>query len=227
MSVCEGEPVVLEAEHIFGRQRWHLDSRTPKISRLTRPLAVTIWSPHEIPGTGGVTMADVLDPRWASLLGGYRQACDPRPIIDRITDPASRQAGWDDAWNELHHQGGVGGAAYGAVVLLVERAAADTRLGREFFSFVACVEECRSYHRNEPLPAWLERDYAAAWRAILPLALNALATTDDELEVRTALSIVAMAKGQLKLGVLLAEIELTDVDEWIEDRLAWSEVVRR
>lgn len=108
----------------------------------------------------------------------------------------------------------------------MERASADTRLGWNLFVFVTCVEECRHYQRNEPLPAWLERDYAAAWRTLLPLALNVLATTENELEVRSALSVVAMAKGHLKLGVLLAQIEGADVDEWLEDRLAWSEVVR-
>ena len=39
--------------------------------------------------------------------------------------------------------------------------------------------------------------------------------------------IEALAKGDLKLGAVLMHMDSSEVDDWLEERLGWSEVYRQ
>jgi len=70
------------------------------------------------------------------------------------------------------------------------------------YSLVACIEEGRLAEGNPPLPCSLEQDYEQAWAVILPMALRDLGTATDDLVVRSALAVVAHAKGQHTLATI-------------------------
>jgi hypothetical protein len=54
------------------------------------------------------------------------------------------------------------------------------------------------------------------------LALADLADKPDELTLRSALSVVALSRGDLKLGALLNHADSGEIDAYVVDKLAWS-----
>jgi hypothetical protein len=64
------------------------------------------------------------------------------------------------------------------------------------------------------MPSWLEQDYEAAWQEIKERALRDIQSDSDPLLVRSILSVVALASGELKLGALLREWELRRLTSW-------------
>lgn len=166
------------------------------------------------------------DDTWTSLKGGYRLPYDPRSAVEALRNPAQRERAWEELWNELHHQGDVGEASYVAVPLLVEVRASCPDLGWQLYSLCATVETERHRTANPPLPVWLVPAYEAAWEALLSFALSELQTSRDSLLVRSALSAVALAKGEAKLGAMIGFLDDSEISEWVEANLAWSELYR-
>jgi hypothetical protein len=166
------------------------------------------------------------DPRWKALTSGYRLAYDPRSAIEALATPARRDSVWNELWRELHHQGDVGDASYVAIPLLTEVRSKDPDLGWQFYALCATIEIERWRKRNPPLPSWLAEDYEAAWRAILAFALSDLQVSTDRLMIQSALTAVAVARHEIKLGAMLAFLDESEIDEWVEENLAWSELYR-
>ena len=123
----------------------------------------------------------------------------------------------------MHHQSDVGEASYAAVPALVEMGRRVPARGWNFYGLLAIIEVERHAHDNPPLPAWLVEEYRAAWEQLLPLALDELRVTRDPYVVRTALTCVALAKGETPLGALLAGLDASEFDEMLDEKLAWSE----
>jgi hypothetical protein len=164
-------------------------------------------------------MLEAGSPVWAELRGGYRVPYDPRPAIRRLEgDPAA----WEELWNELHHQGDVGDSSYVAVPLLVQLQQRRPDPGWQFFALIATIETERHRKGNPPIPEWLTEDYAKAWREVPDLAMAAVRMSLDPLVVRSALAVLALAKGELKLGALLASLDTSEIDELVNDRLEWT-----
>ena len=42
--------------------------------------------------------------------------------------------------------------------------------------------------------------------------------------LESVFAVLALAKGKLRLGALLLQMDSSEVDEWLEERLGWSEV---
>ena len=42
--------------------------------------------------------------------------------------------------------------------------------------------------------------------------------------LEAVLAVLALAKGKLRLGALLLQMDSSEVDDWLEERLGWSEV---
>lgn len=164
------------------------------------------------------------DPRWRSLAGGYGIAYDPRPALRALEADFRDGAAWKELWGELHHQGDVGEASYAALPTLVtlgERAAArDWNL----YALAATIEVERHRHSNPDLPAWLAPLYAEAWEALVRLALSDLAAATDSLVVQSALAVVALGRGALRLGALLADLDASEIEEYLNDHAAWDEL---
>ena len=166
-------------------------------------------------------MLELDDKRWQQLHGGYRMPFDASGLLSRL------EAGedvWDEAWAELHHQGDVGEASYASVPHLVRIAQAEAVRDWNVYALVAIIEIERHRAGNPALPDWLLPGYEAAWRDIAALALRDLGSAGDSCTVRSALSVVAIARGQLQLGALLGQLDESEIAELAEERLAWSEV---
>jgi len=129
---------------------------------------------------------------------------------------------WDELWNELHHQGDVGVASYAAVPQLVRIAQARRDFDWNLYALIATIEIERHRRNNPPLPDWLAFSYDAAWEALVELALSDLAAKPDALTLRCALSVVALGRGDLKLGALLNYAEAGEISSYVEEHLAWS-----
>jgi hypothetical protein len=83
-------------------------------------------------------------------------------------------------------------------------------------------------HRTENplLPEWLKQSYQDAWSTLLALGLEDLGETKDELNVRAILGAVALAKGLNKLGAFITTIDESELEEYLDEHLAWSELYR-
>jgi len=84
------------------------------------------------------------------------------------------------------------------------------------------IEIARHRKGNPAVPAWLKADCGGVWAQAYTLAL---ADIDSEIDSPTAsaiLGVIALAKGKLKLGAMLSGLDESELDEWLEQRLAWS-----
>jgi hypothetical protein len=114
--------------------------------------------------------------------------------------PANRSG--DELWRELHHQGDVGVASYAALPQLVRISEARGKSDWNLYALTATIEIERHRKTNPPLPDWLSPSYKVAWDGLVNLALSDLAGEPDELTLRSALSVIALGSGDLKLGAL-------------------------
>ena len=168
-------------------------------------------------------MLPLFDSKWTSLLGGYQVPYDPSDALSRLEQG---QDAWPELWDELHHQGDLGVASYAAVPQLVRIASRADRRDWNFYGLVSTIEVERHRTSNPPLPDWLTDDYDAALRQMQRLALHDLPQVADPITVRTLLAALALCKGQAKLGALLAGLDDSELDELVDDRLAWDELYK-
>jgi len=163
------------------------------------------------------------DPRWKGLKGGYREPYDASVALVRLEQGEDV---WDELWQELHHQGDVGDASYAAVPHLVRIAAMRGRRDWNLYALVSTIEVERHRKLNPPLPEWMADGYQGAWQQLLTLAVADLRDVQDGETVRSILGAVAIAKGALKLGALLSDLDESEVSDMLEQRAAWSSLYR-
>jgi hypothetical protein len=117
-----------------------------------------------------------------------------------------------------------GVASYAAVPQLVRIAGGATNRDWNFYALVATIEVERHRKGNPAIPAWLKSDYDGALARASALALADLDSKTDSATTCAILSVLALAKGELKLGAMLSGLDASELDEWLEERLAWSEL---
>lgn len=161
------------------------------------------------------------DSKWGELLGGYRTPYDARPALARL---ARGEGAWEELWENLHHQGDLGEASYAAVPHLVRIMQAAQSRDWNFYAIVSIIEIERHRNTNPRLPGWLAGGYLAAWTEIGTLAVRDLPAASDPMIVQQILAAVALAKGQLKLGMIIFDIDEPQVEEWVERHFHWSEL---
>jgi hypothetical protein len=146
---------------------------------------------------------DLDDPRWTSLLGGYRILYDPRNALRALERGEDTAAAWQELWNELYHQGDIGDASYAAVPHLVRIHAARGVPDWNTYALIATIDDVRRNGRRNPeLPPDMRDSYEAAWRQLLDLGLRELAAAGDPTLVSSIIAVLAIGKGQLSLGRL-------------------------
>jgi hypothetical protein len=155
---------------------------------------------------------DLADPRWEGLAGGYRRPYDPRPAIRAIVADQDRASAWAELWQELHHQGDIGEAAYAALSPLAAWARATGSDDWNVYALAATLEECRADGSNPPPSEWLAQSYAVALDDLFHAALAVLPSARSDELIRGALAMLAIGKGQ----PLLAQIALLAADEQAE-----------
>ena len=161
------------------------------------------------------------DPIWPTLEGGYRMPYDVAAALKAM------QAGedvWHELWEELHHQGDVGVASYAAVPQLVHLLGNAQSREEDFYALIALIELERHRPHNPPLPDWLAASYQAAWAQLPAIAARDLQGQFDPVMLESVFAVLALAKGQLRLGALLLHMDSSEADEWLEERLGWSTV---
>ena len=161
------------------------------------------------------------DPKWKTLAGGYRTACDASVLLRDLERGGDV---WDGLWNELHHQGDVGEASYAAVPHLVRIGASLKVRDFNLWTLISTIEVERHRTSNPPLPDWLSESYAAAWVAARRLAVRDIDEATDRDTIQALLGTIAIAKGNLKLGALISNLDSSELDEILEKCNAWSEL---
>jgi hypothetical protein len=167
-------------------------------------------------------MIDFDDKRWDGLKGGYKIIYDPRPALRELESGSPVESIWEEFWEDLHHQGVIGEASYAAVPFLVRHISRSKKPDWNPYGLVAVVEIERHRKGNPPLPNWLADAYFQAWEELLPIASRDLIVTDDPITVRTILGVMALAKGELRLGAFIVDSDTSEIDEFLETRSAWS-----
>ena len=163
------------------------------------------------------------DSKWSTLAGGYRVPYDPRRAISKLAADLDVANAWDELWNNLHHQGDVGEASYAAVTALVDLYSSDNLPDWNLFSLAATIEVERHRKGNPSLPEWLSDDYQLAWQKLTQLALTTLGKSVGSEALQSTLAVVAIARGNLKLGALINDLDSSELDEILQQSLAWNE----
>lgn len=164
-------------------------------------------------------MLSLTDPIWRELQGGYRQPYDASKALKRM---AEGESVWDELWSELHHQGDIGLASYAAIPHLVRISASTGKRDWNLYALASCIEIERHRKGNPNLPDWIEPSYNEAWERLVLMALSDLQGRPDELTLRSALAVVALGRGDLKLGMLLGHSDQSEIEDYLDEHFSWS-----
>jgi hypothetical protein len=132
------------------------------------------------------------------------------------------ESAWEELWEELHHQGDVGVASYAAIPQIARISEERRESNWNLYALAATIEIERHRKNNPALPEWLASSYKTAWEGLVKLALSDLAGEPDELTLRSALSVVALGRGDLKLGAMLNHAATDEIADYLQEHLAWS-----
>lgn len=166
-------------------------------------------------------MLSLEDRKWQEFYGGYRVPYDASVALRSMQDGSNV---WDELWGELHHQGDVDIASYASVPQLVRIASSRPSRDWNFYGLLATIEIARHRKGNPAVPVWLKADYDGAWAQAFTLALADISLKNDRPTTTAILSVLALAKEELKLGAMLSGLDESELDECLEERLAWSEL---
>ena len=161
------------------------------------------------------------DPRWAELEGGYHGTTyDASTALKKLEQADSLEEVreiYEELWNELHHQGDVGVASYYAVPHMVRIAEEKGLLDSNVLGLVSLIEIQR-HKKNPAIPSALYPAYSNSISELLQLATPMLAQNWDSGTASAVLMAVAVAKGHIKLGNAIQNLDDEDViDEFLEN----------
>lgn len=165
--------------------------------------------------------------RWDELSGGYKIPYDPRPALRSLESGDPVEPIWNEFWEELHHQGDVSDASYAAVPFLVRYISRSTKPDWNPYGLVGVIEIERHRKTNPPIPDWIADAYFRSWKDLLQLGSRDLEEADDPITIQVILGILALAKGEVKLGAFIAKPDTSEIKEFLDDRHAWTTLYRR
>jgi hypothetical protein len=122
---------------------------------------------------------------------------------------------WEELWEELHHQGDVGGASFAAVPELVRIHRIGDAADWNLYAMVAIIELARTESRNPEVPEWLRDDYFRSIQELAQMGSKDILSADESETKRAILSIIAIAKGLRTHGKFLiaySEEELLEME---------------
>lgn len=160
------------------------------------------------------------DPRWSALEGGYRGTLYDASIALKKLELADNKQTinqiYQELWNELHHQGDVGLASYYSVPHLVRISLQKQIVDYNILGLISVIEIQR--HKNNPqIPNSLKPNYNKAIEDLADLAKLAMNQYWDLDLAATALTAIALAKGQVKLANAILNMDSEDtIDEFLE-----------
>jgi hypothetical protein len=156
--------------------------------------------------------------RWSELQHAYGAASDTPKLLMQLEDvpeSANDKEPWFSLWSSLAHQGDVYSASFAAVPHVV-RALASAPLKADFayFQFPAWVEICRLKNTVE-IPDDLSAAYFAALARLPTLVAAASEKHWDDTFLQSALSAIAVAKGQAVIAEVLQELSPEVAEEFM------------
>lgn len=166
------------------------------------------------------------NPKWKELKGGRGTPYDPIATLQKLERGEKIDEAWEELWDELHHQGDVGEVSYATVPHLVRIHKEKRTFDWNLYSLVSLIEVERHRTTNPQLPGYLEASYTDAWDSVLELGLDDLRKTADELNVQAILGAIALAKGLRELGAFITTTDQSQLEEYLEEHLGWSELYR-
>lgn len=162
-------------------------------------------------------MLDYDDPRWDGLEGGLGIPYDPRPLLKRLERDDDRAPAWEELWENLHHEGGVGEASYASIPhiarIVRERGLTDWYA----FALAGTIELENGAEGNPDVPEWLEDDYEQAWEQLFDLARGQLAEAPDTVTLKCLLGAIAIAKGDDRRGRMLLQFSNEELDAILDE----------
>lgn len=153
-------------------------------------------------------MLDLNDQRWKELDGGYRIPFDVSvPLIKLENNVEDSESIWSELWENLYHQRDVGVASYAAIPHIVRITRNQKLLDWNPFALTVAIELVRGTGRNPELPDWLRGDYTQALRNMAAYACEQMNQDWDASFLRSALSLIAIVKGNRDLAELIFGID--------------------
>jgi hypothetical protein len=157
------------------------------------------------------------DPIWETFLGGYRTPYNAAICLQQLeNESGDLDAIWQEFWDELHHQGDVDLASYAAVPHLVRIGIAREILDWNLFALIACIEECRLFNENPPMPKSLENNYHLAIKSLAEFGAKNFSKDWSKELTQAVLSILAFAKGCSNTGQMLIKVSEDEMSEAME-----------
>lgn len=169
-------------------------------------------------------MINYNDKRWCMLNGGYKTPYNPVNDFLRFENEIEFEQSWKNLWENLHHQGDVGDASYASVPVLIDIYQRKRNLDWNLYALISTIEIERHRKSNPKLPDWLKEEYSASLKILFNIALDDLSKIDDLLTVRCILGFIALYKGLIKYGALISNFDESEIDETVDEYLAWNEL---
>lgn len=153
-------------------------------------------------------MLPLNDPKWKELAGGYRIPFDASIPLSKLENSANdTETIWSDLWENLYHQRDVGIASYAAIPHLVRIIRDRKILDWNPFGLAVAIELARVDGKNPELPDWLKQAYFQAYKDMAEYACESMSQEWDSDLLRSALSLIAIIKGNRDLAELIYEVE--------------------
>lgn len=167
-------------------------------------------------------MIDLDDPRWQNLSHAYGSAAGIPELLRqlaRATGPKARYDSepWFTLWSSLCHQGDVYDGSYAAVPHIVEIACnANGPIGFSFFQLPAAIEIARRGGKGPPVPPDLANAYGNAVSRLTECVALHLNEDWDEPTLLSAISALAVAKGQHRVAEAVMNLDDNLITRLIE-----------
>ena len=158
-------------------------------------------------------MIELDDPRWPTLSHAYGSAADIPELLRKLACATGPTTGYDSEpwftlWSSLCHQGDVYDASYAALPHIVEIACdAKEPIDFRFFQLPAAIEIARSSGNGPDVPADLTDAYRDAVSQLAECVALHRHEEWDEPMLLSAMSALAVAKGQNKIAEAVMNLD--------------------
>ena len=153
------------------------------------------------------------DPRWTKLSHAYGSASDIPELLRQLAGMTGPRTAYDSEpwftlWSSLCHQGDVYDASYAAVPHIVE-IACNTKapIDFSFLQLPAAIEIARCNGNGPDLPADLTEAYRAAVSHLTECVALHRHEAWDEAMLLSAMSALAVAKGQHRVAEAVMNLD--------------------
>ena len=148
------------------------------------------------------------DPKWKELTGGYRLPFDASIPLSKLEQGADEaESIWAELWENLYHQRDVGVASYAAIPHLAKIIRDQKIHDWNPFRLTVAIELVRGEGKNPELPDWLKDAYFQALKDMTEYLCENIKEEWDSDLLKSALSLVAIIKGNRDLAELIYEID--------------------